>query len=432
MTHNHHHHDDQHDHRNVDVIEAPMDAANRSLSDALRASFSILKGIMMVIVVLYLFSNVRRVDSHEEALVLRLGRLLPEVQQAGLVWAMPFPLDEIVPLPTKQSNTFTVESHTFQRRPQDRDKPLSFISWPSGMGLHPSLDGALMTADGGLVHTKWKITYKIDRVDQYVSNVRSRQTEAAEALIRTFVETCGIHVGSEVTADELIRTRVEYVQDEITHRVNQRLASIDSGILVTRIEMHEPTPPIAVRDSFDATQRAENVKQKRLRDAEQTRDSILNEAGGEAGAKLLAVLNAIDDGGTPEQPLSFWRGELDRVLLEEAEGNAGRMIKDAGAYLAIVSGQMQSDVELYRTLLPEYKRNPHLLVNRLWEQTKQGIFTNPSVTKVYRPGNSPFRIHIGLDPDHTRQEEARRLQEKRFDPASLMPTRVVPLGPDSE
>ncbi len=407
-----------------------MDAANRSLSDALRASFSILKGIMMVLVVLYLFSNVRRVDSHEEALVLRLGKLQPEVQQPGLVWSMPFPLDEIVRLPTKQSNTFTVESHSFQRRANDRNKPLSFISWPPGMGLHPTIDGALMTADGGLVHTKWKITYKIDRVDRYVSNVLSRETEAAEELIKTFVETCGIHVGSEVTADELIRTKVEYVQDEIKHRVNQRLTGIDSGILVTRIEMHEPTPPIAVRDSFDATQRSENFKQKRLRDAEQVRDRVINEAGGEAGIRILSILDAIDQGGTAEQPLAYWHKELDRVLLEESEGMAGRMIKDAGAYLAIVSGQMQSDVELYRTLLPEYERNPHLLVNRLWEQTKKDIFTNPRVTKIYRPGNSPFRIRIGLDPEHTRKEEARRLQEQEFDPASLMPARAVPLGPE--
>ena len=407
-----------------------MDAANKSLSDALRASFSILKGIMMVLVVLYLFSNVRRIDTSEEALVLRLGRLQPDIKQPGLVWALPFPLDEIVRLPTHQSNTFTVMSHTFHRRPGDEGKPLSFISWPGGKGLHPGLDGALMTADGGLVHTQWKITYKINKVDQYVSNVLSHKTEAAENLIKTFIETCGIHVGSEVTADELIRTRVDYVQNEIKHRVNQRLTNVGSGIVVTRVEMHEPTPPIAVRDSFDATQRAENFRQKRLRDAEQTREKILNEAGGEAGVRIVAILDAIDQGGTAEHPLAYWQDELDRVLRHEAEGKAGRMMKDAGAYLAQVAGQMQSDVELYRTLLPEYERNPHLLVNRLWEQTKQEIFTNPGVTKVYRPGGSPFRIHIGLDPEQTRKEEARKLQKKEFDPKSLVPTHAVPLGPE--
>ena len=86
------------------------------LADALRASFSILKGIMTVLVVLYLFSNVRTIGNHEQALRLRLGRLLPGVHDPGLMWAFPFPIDEIVPLPTRKSNELKIESHTFHRR----------------------------------------------------------------------------------------------------------------------------------------------------------------------------------------------------------------------------------------------------------------------------------------------------------------------------
>ncbi|UCE61236.1 MAG: hypothetical protein JSU63_05700, partial [Phycisphaerales bacterium] len=89
--------DHQHIHRDPDAVEEPLDAASQSLADALRASFSILKGIMLVLVVLYLFSNVRRIDSHEQALRLRLGKLLPGVEEAGLVWSFPYPIDEIVP-----------------------------------------------------------------------------------------------------------------------------------------------------------------------------------------------------------------------------------------------------------------------------------------------------------------------------------------------
>ncbi|MGB2987888.1 MAG: hypothetical protein WBE26_18625, partial [Phycisphaerae bacterium] len=110
---------DQHAHRNIEATEAPLDAAHQSLADALRASFSVLKGIMMVLVVLYLFSNVRSVGTHEQALVLRLGRLLPGVHEPGLMWAFPFPIDEIIPLPTKKSNDLLIDSHTFHRSNQE-------------------------------------------------------------------------------------------------------------------------------------------------------------------------------------------------------------------------------------------------------------------------------------------------------------------------
>ena len=91
--HQHAGHSDDHPHRRLEAAEEPLDAANQSLSDALRASFRILKGIMMVLVLRYLFSNVRRIESHEQALLLRLGRLSPTVYGAGVVWAFPFPID---------------------------------------------------------------------------------------------------------------------------------------------------------------------------------------------------------------------------------------------------------------------------------------------------------------------------------------------------
>ena len=139
--HDHPHHD-EHEDRNLERIDQPLDAANQSLADALKASFGILKIIMMVLVVFYLFSNVRRIDSHEEALTLRLGALRPHVHQAGLVWGLPIPIDEIVPLPTKKSNNVVIDSHMFHRRPEEMGKSLAFGSRGPHRGLDPPLDGA--------------------------------------------------------------------------------------------------------------------------------------------------------------------------------------------------------------------------------------------------------------------------------------------------
>jgi membrane protease subunit HflK len=429
---------DEHAHRDPAMDEAPLDAANQSLADALRASFRILKGIMIVLVALYLISNVRRVDSHEEALVLRLGSLQSQVRQAGLVWAFPFPIDEIVPLPTKKSNALRVDSHTFWREPGEENKPLSFIMRGS-RGLNPALDGALLTADTGLVHVKWKVTYKIVDVRSYVSNIVSDELEAAEDLIRTMVETVGIHVASALTAEEIVRTRVDFVQTEMTRRINERLTALESGLVITHIEMDEPTPPIPVRQAFDDTQSAENAKQKRIRRAEQGRTTTLNEAAGAVHEELIALLDDIErleritaerSSASSEEMLEELRAELDDMLENRAEGRAGRAIKDAGSYLSVVVGRMQGDVELYRTLLPEYERNPALLVGRLWEQTRQAIMGYSGVTKIYRPPGTEFRIHIGVDPQQAREEERRRLQDKEFDPSKLRPKRMVPVGPE--
>jgi len=428
--HQHAGHFDDHPHRRLEGIEEPLDAANQSLSDALRASFRILKGIMMVLVLLYLVSNVRRIESHEQALLLRLGRLTERVYDAGVVWAFPFPIDEIVPLPTRQSNDLPVVSHTFGRRPDEIGKPLTFIS--RGMeGLNPTLDGALLTSDTGLVHTQWKVTYKFDDVRSYASQIVGRDVEAAKRLIRVLVETVGIHVAAEHTAEELIRTRVEDVQNEMRRRINDRLDELLSGVEVTRVEMFEPTPPIPIRGAFDATQQAENAKQKRIEDAQQQRTKLLNESAGAAYPRVIHLLNQIDNAGR-DPAVGAVRMKLDQLLEKEVEGDAGRLIKDAGAYLSIIVGRMQGDVELYRTLLPEYERNAPLLIGRLWEQTRQQIFAGSGVTKFYRPPGCQIRIHVPFDPEQARLEEERRLQKKEFDPATLRPKHWVPVGPERE
>jgi len=202
--------------------DAPLDAANQALADSLKVSFKILKGVMMILVVLYMLSNVRCIGSHEQALVLRLGALQEGVREPGMVRAWPFPIEEIVPLPTKKANILTVDSHNFHRQPFEIGKELDTISRSSHRGLHPVLDGSLMTADGGIVHLQWKITYRFTDVSLFVSNIGGDSREAAEDLITVMLETVGVHVGSEMTAEEIIRTKVSELRYKVKAQLNQR------------------------------------------------------------------------------------------------------------------------------------------------------------------------------------------------------------------
>lgn len=420
-----HQHHDHHAHRELHAVEEPLDAANQSLADALKASFSILKGIMLVLVVLYLFSNVRTVSSHEQALLLRLGKLRPVPYDPGLVWAFPFPVDEIVLLPTKSSNLATIKSHAVRRRPVEEGKKLSELSRGDHSGLDPKVEGALLTADVGLVQVEWRIRYKIDDVAMFATEIKGKELEAAETLIQTLVDTVSIHVAGELTAEEMIRTKVDYAQSEIMRRVNKRLDALHSGVHVEVVEMYEPTPPLQVRLAFDRTQQSESAKAKRIREAKQQRTRILNEAAGSSHGELIMALDELDASDTPEA-----RAKLDRILVEDVEGQAGQMIKDAGSYLTVVVGQMRSDLEEYRTLLPEFKRSPEMLVERLWENARLAIFRNRGVTKIWVPtGLQQFRIKIPLDPEQSRIDEERSLQKKGFDVTKLRKPSFHPIGP---
>lgn len=430
-AHDHDHDDHDHDHDHGPDIDQPLDTANQSLSEALQVSFRVLKGIMLVLVVVYLFSNVRSVGSSEQALIVRLGALRQGVHEAGLVWAFPFPIDEIIVLPTRKSNDLVIDSHNFHRREDEIGKPISFVTRGHG-GLNPSLDGALITSDSSLVHVEWKVTYRIDDVNTFVREFAGDRVAAAEQLIRTVIETTGIALAAELNAEEFIRTKFDYVQTEMRRRVNERLTELHSGVSVVLVEMLDPTPPLTVREAFENTQKAESAKQARVRAAEQEATRLLNEAGGSAYAELLKALDAQAAAATDDQKATA-KAALDDVLATRVEGKAGRLLRDAGAYHSVVVNRVQSDVELYRTLLPEYERNPSLLIGRLWEQTYQRIMNARGVTKFFRPGSEgEYRLTIPLDPEQTRMDEELRLQKEEFDPKKLTPKHWVPLGPESE
>ena len=83
-----------------------LDVAGRSLFEALRVSFIILKVIMIVLVVLFLDSGFRTVGSDEQALVLRFGKIRgvgdQRVLGPGLHWVFPYPIDTIVKIPVEK------------------------------------------------------------------------------------------------------------------------------------------------------------------------------------------------------------------------------------------------------------------------------------------------------------------------------------------
>ena len=128
-----------------------------------------------------------------------------------------------------------------------------------------------------------------------------------------------------------------------------------------------------------------------------------------------AILDVIDDAAADPAQHAAAKAELDRLLDQEVEGTAGRILKDAGAYLSTVVGRMKSDVALYRTMLPEYKRNPALLVARLLEQTRQKILICcvSSIRRKWSRKPKAWRL-VRREPDM-----ARRLISAPFTSASM-------------
>jgi len=93
----------------AEPVREELDAAGKSLSEALRISFIILKVIMIVLIVAFLASGFETVDSEEQAIVLRFGRI-QTLLDPGPHWILPYPIDEIVKIPVKTQVNLPINS----------------------------------------------------------------------------------------------------------------------------------------------------------------------------------------------------------------------------------------------------------------------------------------------------------------------------------
>ena len=400
---------DRHAHRTLNVPDAPLDAANQSLADALRASFSVLKTIMIVLVVLFMFSGLKCVEEHQKAVVLHLGKLKTDaVRDSGLSWAWPYPVDETLRLGVTAERLNFFEIHTASTESRYG-------------GLNPARDGALLTGDKGLVHAKWSVVYKIDDLPAFVRHVSDANDEKTRELIRTMLEHAAVQAAAQFTAAEISQTRTDVLAREVKRTLAAELAALGTGIAVTTVEIPSADVPLQTRRAFLEVTKAESEKKTKIQEARQKANNLLNETAGAVHPDLIALLDELEIAKSDQdQPRAArLEQELDGMLEEETTGEAGARLREAyGEYTEAVQG-IRGDVEQFQFLLAEYQRTPRLLIDRLWQQTRRRILSYPGVTKWYLPARrKQVRMHIGTDPEERRQAEIEQLKKE----AGVAPT----------
>ena len=412
------HDDRQHDHgeedqRSLPVFEEPLDAANQSLADALRASFRVLKFLMAVLIILFLCSGVFIVDQNEKAIVLRFGDPGDKIYGPGVHWAFPEPIDEIVRVPVQEKREVIISSQWLHVPGPDENKKLSEINKNFRDGLDPALEGAVLTAEKGgergVAHVRWHAIYQVNDLLDYLSEVQN-----PEELLARVIENASLKAAAGMTAEEITRTKVSLYEERVRTEAREQLDALKSGILLERIDI-QSTPPLALRRYFERVTKAENTKQKFIREAQQEATTLLNQVAGVSHAKLEALLDEISvakAAGDREKEAEITR-RFEDILENEATGEAASRIRDARSDYVRIVQDIQADVQQYRELVVEYEQNRELLENRLWQRTLKNILDVEDSTVQYLPEGTPeIWLYVKPDPEQKRKAEMEGLEKR--------------------
>ncbi len=394
-----------------------FDAAGKSLSEALRISFIVLKIIMIVLVVVFLASGFRTVEPDEQAIVLRFGKICGvgenRILGPGLKWVFPYPIDKIVKIPVAKKQNLPINSFWYYQRP---DELLPETRFQVPATLNPIKDGYCITrseeqsqttagltgSDYHIIHCKWQLTYKIDDPERFFKNTYTddatpgqNYADVIEKSIKPLLER--LFEGAVVTAmvnytiDEAISSQ-DRIPKHVKKLLQEKLDQIESGITVVSAQLTDITWPRQVDNAFLASIRASQESQKTISEAKGYAENTLNEAAGPVAAQLFETLK--DETTREEEKELLWS----QLAGHAQEKNAG-----ARAYRTKVVETAKANAEYLQKLLPEYRKRPELVVQKIYQDAMEYILNNVDEKIIIQPteGTRGKEIRLLLNRDQT-------------------------------
>lgn len=404
-------------------FEEQVDAATRSLSNALKNSFFFLKVIMAVVILLFLGSGIFRVQPDEQAMVLRFGKIRgvgdDRILGPGLHWAFPAPIDEIVRIPVAKVHSVPIDSFWYFQT--EREK-LTGQPGRIERTLNPMRDGYSLTSndtvagvegvDYNIVHSKWQLNYRIDYPEDFFRNMYFPQLKPGQ----TFADLLGESVDpflQNLAADAVVTTMVNYTIDEaivsapdIANNVRlllqERLNEIRSGITVVAMQVAgRITWPRQVDDAFQQLNMASQEKDRLKTEAKSYYDTVLNQAGGPHAEEVLEKLKQGDL--TDKQREAY---------LSMLSGRAQEQISEARAYRTKVVETAKANADYLLQLLPEYRERPQLVVQQIYQDTISNVLDRVDEQIIIPPGqkDGPREIRVLINRNEARVKENQRNQ----------------------
>lgn len=346
------------------------EASVQALSEALRSSFVIIKIIMVILVLLFLGSGFFTVRTMEKAIILRFGKPTTEDETAllgpGAHFAFPKPIDEVVKIPLGEVQSVETREGWYYTTPAMEaagNEP------PPGKTLNPERDGYVLTSDGGIVHVRGTLRYRIAEPGlRYTFDFDSTTNHVKNAF-----DNALIYAALRSTID--ITKDTTAFREIATARLNELVEKYKLGIIVEQVAV-QVIPPRQLRADFDRVLEADVKRSTVINEARSYENQTISKARAEATAKINTA-------------------EADRKALVE---------------------RVSSDVRLFKSLLPEFKKNPQLFKELRYAEIINRVFTNSTERIVVqeREDGKPreLRILINREPEQSPTAEQKTTEHK--------------------
>lgn len=281
-------------------------------------------GVLAVLSIAYLSSGIFVIQPNEVGLLLRFGRVAEQAIPAGIHYALPWPIDQIIHVPIRSVMRLSVDDFL------ESSKIGQMFTAQTQLGAH------LLTGDNNIVTFECILQYSIDNPKAYLFSL----TDCERALRSLACNVLVSGVASRPIDDLLTKGKAE-LQLYVQKALQIELDRLSSGLAITFVELREIRPPAPVQQAFN---------------------DVVN--------------SMIDKDQTINKALSYQNEQI-----PQAKGKAARLVAEAEAYKQQAVAMAQGDADRFLNRLVEFKKTPELTAQQLQFETFQVLL--PKLKRHY-------------------------------------------------
>ena len=280
------------------------------------------------------------VDQSEQAIELRFGKFT-EINDAGLHWHIPRPIEQVEIINTQKENTVQVGYREGGRVKQDVPK-----------------EALMLTEDENIIHIQLAVQYDIKDPTNLLFNVSEYNSEdLADSVVRQATESAIREIVGRSKMDFAITEGRAQLAAETVSLVQEILDRYETGINIVTVEMQDAQPPEQVQGAFADVVRAREDEEK---------------------LKNIAEAYAND-------------------IIPRARGFAARIIQESEAYRAAVIARADGETARFDQVLSEYEKAPGVTRDRLYIETMEQVFSNTGKVIIDQPEGGNNVMYLPLD-----------------------------------
>lgn len=415
--------------------ESPLDPANQSLADALKIMLRLLQVGMAILAGLYCLSGLQSVREGEQAIRLLFGARQGEPMDPGLRISTPFPLGEMIRV-DRGLKDYAIDKDFWVYIPDNAAEGISVEKLAPSASLKPDQGGtgSVLTADGNIAHTKWRVGVRREDVAMFAQNVLPTDEER---LVRAAVKRGVVHACSQVTIDELLKqssSGAASVASRAKAVAQRTLDAFKSGLVIDQLTLDQTIAPLAVRSDFAKVQAAVANSIKIEDQAGTEARNLLSAMAGESVPYVLDAINEYERAlSTKDEKAAaaglaridaLLQGEKVTIDGAEVEGKVGGLVtsllSDAKRDRATAVAYAKSALASYRAKLDQFTQNPSVMLQQEWSRAVSMFMSRDTVQTLYVPSDlMSFRLQISPDPelmravDRTVKERERSEAERK-------------------